>query len=62
MEKKFDLMYEGVDYQMSVILQNMIATWGEEKVRSFFLDLVYARDIKSILVKKPKKKKAQGEL
>lgn len=38
---KTRLMEEPMDYQFSRILQNMIATCGQEKVTEFFLEVFY---------------------
>lgn len=40
------LSNEPIDYQMSVILQNMAATWGQEKVTAFFVE-VFGQSIKN---------------
>lgn len=52
---KTELVNEVFEFQMSVIFRNMIATFGEKRVRDFFLKTVYYYEVEKITKKKTKK-------
>ena len=45
--KAFELLYQPIDYQLSVALQNLIATYGKEDVKKFLFEVYNVTPIKT---------------